>query len=347
MNIKKIGMTALAASLVSVSANAVDMTVSGGASINANQYSGTNLDYGSSFTMGNALTFSASGETESGLNVSVSFELDEGSNSGNRVSNKTTSSGSTAVSNSYGQASSDVFDNHSVSVGNDTLGTLIFSGHGGNSATTKINTTAAGDIWDAFDGALMSTVATGVGISEAGAGDDSFFYTAPSLMDGLEIFASYNPAGTTSTDESAIGYGATYTGVDGLTVSYAQADVKTNSSATSGENTAISAKYAYGPVTVAYTINEHDEGTNTNDQDTTSYAVSYTLTEEISVSYGVEELERGGAAAADAEYSKISASYTSGGVTLSAAYSEGDNIDYSNNANADQEYIFLGASFAF
>ena len=339
MNIKKIGMTALAASLVSVSANAVDMTVSGGASINANQYSGTDLDYGSSFTMGNALTFSASGETESGLNVSVSFELDEGANSGN-----TTATGDDSTT---APASTDVFDNHSVSVGNDTLGTLIFSGHGGNSATTKINTTAAGDIWDSFDGTLMSTVATGVTISEAGAGDDSFFYTAPSLMDGLDIFASYNPSSTTSTDESAIGYGVTYTGVDGLTVSYAQADVKTNSSDTSGENTAISAKYAYGPVTVAYTINEHDEGLNTNDQDTTSYAVSYTLTEEISVSYGVEELERGGSAAADAEYSKISASYTSGGVTLSAAYSEAENIDYTNNANADQEYIFLGASFAF
>ena len=347
MNIKKIGMTALAASLVSVSANAVDMTVSGGASINANQYSGTDLDYGSSFTMGNALTFSASGETESGLNVSVSFELDEGANSGNKTA--VTDAAGDSVADRNAPNSSDVFDNHSVSVGNDTLGTLTFSGHGGSSATTKINTTAAGDIWDSFDGTLMSTVATGVTISEAGAGDDSFFYTAPSLMDGLEIFASYNPSNTTETDESAMGYGVTYTGVDGLTVSYAQADVKTNSSATSGENTAISAKYAYGPVTVAYTINEHDEGTNTNDQDTTSYAVSYTLTEEISVSYGVEELERGGGSASvvDAEYSKISASYTSGGVTLSAAYSEADNIDYSNNANADQEYIFLGASFAF
>ena len=344
MNIKKIGMTALAASLVSVSANAVDMTVSGGASINANQYSGTDLDYGSSFTMGNALTFSASGETESGLNVSVSFQLDEGANSGNRAVTKTADGTSETTT---APASTDVFDDHSVSVGNDTLGTLIFSGHGGKSATTKINTTAAGDIWDSFDGALMSTVATGVGISEAGAGDDSFFYTAPSLMDGLEIFASYNPSNTTETDESAMGYGVTYTGVDGLTVSYAQADVKTNSSDTSGENTALSAQYAYGPVTVAYTVNEHDEGLNTNDQDTTSYAVSYTLTEEISVSYGVEELERGGSADADAEYSKISASYTSGGVTLSAAYSEADNIDYSNNANADQEYIFLGASFAF
>jgi hypothetical protein len=57
MNIKKIGMTALAASLVSVSANAAELSVSGGASINANHYSaGADLNYGGSFTMGNAVS---------------------------------------------------------------------------------------------------------------------------------------------------------------------------------------------------------------------------------------------------------------------------------------------------
>ena len=39
MNIKKIGMTALAASLVSVSASAGELSVSGSASINAEGYS--------------------------------------------------------------------------------------------------------------------------------------------------------------------------------------------------------------------------------------------------------------------------------------------------------------------
>jgi hypothetical protein len=40
----------------------------------------------------------------------------------------------------------------------------------------------------------------------------------------------------------------------------------------------------------------------------------------LSVSYGVEEIESGTAADQDAEYSKISASYTTGGVTLSASF---------------------------
>jgi outer membrane protein OmpU len=346
MNIKKIGMTALAASLVSVSANAAELSVSGGASIGMNQYSaGSNLNYGHSFSMGNALVFSGSGELENGLNVSVSFELDEGSNSGNKTS--VTNDAGTAVSDRNAPNSSDVFDNHSVTVSSDTLGTLIFSGHGGNSATTKINTTAAGDIWDGFDGSLATLAASGKAISEASAGDDSFFYTAPEMVSGLALNLSYNPKNRTEAGESAYGYGLTYTGVEGLSVSYASADIKTGVSTTSGDNTAIAASYAYGPVTVGYTNNEFDVGTAGSDQDLSSYAVSYTISEELSVSYGVEEIESGTAGDQDAEYSKISASYTTGGVTLSASYSEAENIAHGTAVNQDQEYYFLGASFAF
>ena len=330
MNIKKIGMTALAASLVSVSANAAELSVSGGASITANHYSaGADLNYGGSFTMGNAIVFSGSGELDNGMTVSVSYELDEGA----------TNDGTKAV-----------FDNHSVTVASDTLGTLIFSGHGGNSAVTKINTTAAGDIFDLFDKQLETdNAATGVAIAEAGAGDDSFFYTLPTLMDGLAINLSYNPANATDGGEGAYGYGATYTGIDGLTVSMATSDEETGTASTSGDTQAISVSYAYGPVTVGYTSNEHNEGkaASANDQDLMSYSVSYTVSENLSVGYGYEEIESGTAADQDAEYTKVSASYTSGGVTLSAGFAEAENIDYSTAAKADQDYYYLGASFAF
>ena len=336
MNIKKIGLTALAASLVSVSANAAELSVSGGASITANHYSaGADLNYGGSFTMGNAIVFSGSGELDNGMTVSVSYELDEGANSGNADTNNT-----------------DVFDNHSVTVASDTLGTLIFSGHGGNSAVTKINTTAAGDIFDLFDGKLDGTdgvAADGKAILEASAGDDSFFYTLPTLMDGLAINLSYNPANATDGGEGAYGYGATYTGIDGLTVSMATSDEETGTASTSGDTQAISVSYAYGPVTVGYTSNEHNEGaaSSANDQDLMSYSVSYTVSENLSVGYGYEEIESGTAADQDAEYTKISASYTSGGVTLSAGFAEAENIDHSTAAKADQDYYYLGASFAF
>jgi len=309
------------------------LTVNGGASINAGHYSGgSKLDYGRSFTMGNQLTFTGSGELDNGMNVSVSFILDQNDDS------------TTAAAAHTGAP----FDSHSVTVSSDTLGTLVFAGEGGSSATTKINTTVAGDIWDAFNGKLNTNAASGRGISEAGAGDNSFLYTAPSLMDGLDVFLSYDPQSASEASvQSEIGYGVTYTGVEGLSLSYANADIETHSTADSGENTAIKATYAYGPVTVGYSVNEYDVGTADDDQDLTSYSLSYTISENLSVSYGYEEIEDGETGDQDSEFTKISASYTSGGVTLSASVSEAENIDGSTNTFADQDYYFLGASFAF
>ena len=75
MNIKKIGLTALAGSLVATSAFAGEMSVAGGASITVEHKNGTAADSGKSYTMGNQLTFSGSGELDNGLNVSLSFAV--------------------------------------------------------------------------------------------------------------------------------------------------------------------------------------------------------------------------------------------------------------------------------
>ena len=75
-NFKKIGLTALAASLVSVSANAGELTMSGAASMNVGGYSGTNHDGGATFSMGNQFTVSGGGELDNGMTVSISYQLD-------------------------------------------------------------------------------------------------------------------------------------------------------------------------------------------------------------------------------------------------------------------------------
>jgi outer membrane protein OmpU len=335
MNIKKIGMTALAASLVSVSANAAELTASGGASINGTLYSGKDVNYGKSFSMGNNVTFTGSGETENGLTVSLSFELDQskGANSG-------------------------PFDSHSVTVASDALGTLKFSGHGGSSAASAIDTTAAGDIWDAFDNTnwgpdlVLDTanLAKDGSVKDSAPGNNSMYYTAPELMDGLAINLSYTPHATssgTTGGKSSMGYGFGYTGIDGLSVSYGLTDIENETAGDKGEQTVIDLEYAYGPVTVGYSVSEYDVGTAANDQDTTSYAISYTVSENLSVSYGYEEIEGGSSGDIDAEYTKLSASYTTGGVTLSAAAAQAENIDHTANAEADLDMYTVGASFAF
>ena len=70
------------------------------------------------------------------------------------------------------------------------------------------------------------------------------------------------------------------------------------------------------------------------------------MSDELSLAYGVEEISNSGSAV-DPEYSAIVATYTSGGVTLTAKMEEAENIDGTTNASADQEYWFLGAAFAF
>ena len=322
MNIKKIGLTALAASLVSVSAHAGAVSVSGGASMNTEGYSGENLNAGTTFSMGNQLTFTGSGELDNGMTVSISYVIDQGDDEM--------------------PAESSPFDSHSVKVSSEALGTLTLAGEGGSSAATSIDGTAAGDIWDTFDGARGS--ATAVAVSDSGTGDNGLFYSMPSVMDGLDVFASYQPQG--SGRESATGFGATYSGFDGLSLSYATTDEAGTTIALSGDQTVYKVSYAYGPITATISESEFDVGTGTADQTTGSFALSYTVSDEISVTYGEETIEKGGSTT-DAEYSAISASYTSGGMTISMALKEAENVAHGTGTNEDFEYWSLGASFAF
>ena len=236
-NFKKIGMTALAASLVSTSVFAGEMAVTGSASINSEGHSGVAMNAGTTFSMGNQITVSGSGELDNGMTVSLSFVLDQGDDGDTVAASATNSIGGTAP-----------FDAHSVTVSSDAMGTLKFSGEGGSSASTSIDTTAAGDIWDNFDGKSGGGTA-GVAVTNSDPGDNSFFYTLPSMVDGFDVNLSYKPQGATAV--SATGYGVGYTGVEGLSVHYAVTDIETALSNT-GDQTVMKATYAYGPVTVGY-----------------------------------------------------------------------------------------------
>ena len=335
-NIKKIGLTALAASLVSTSAFAAEMTVTGSASMAAEGYSSEAMNAGTSFSMGNQLTFSGSGELDNGLSVSLSFILDQGDDA--------TTVAPASGTKKFGDAP---FDSHSVSISSDALGTLVFHGEGGSSAASALDTTAAGDIWDTFDGKKGAAAAeAGVGVTDTAAGDNSLFYTLPSLVDGLSVSASYEPQGSGA--ESAVGFAGTYSGVEGLSVSYGTTEHNTGTASTSGDQDVLKASYAYGPITLAYSNSHYDVGaaTASTNQETTSMAVSYTVSDAISVTYGTEEIDKG-SVATDAEYDKISASYTAGGMTISATMADGENVAHGTNANEDIEYWSLGLSFAF
>ena len=107
-----------------------------------------------------------------------------------------------------------------------------------------------------------------------------------------------------------------------------------------------SVAYAYGPVTVTVSNNEYDDGTASSDQETSSYAISYTVTDDLSLTYGQDTIEKE-SDADDAEYSVIKAAYTSGGMTITATMKDAENIAHTTGTDEDIEYWSLGASFAF
>ena len=310
---KKVGLTALAGSLVVSSAMAGEMSVSGGASIGLKNTSKTSS--GKSWTMGNQLTFSGSGELDNGLNVSLSMVIDQADDTA---------------------ASTGPFDSHSVTVSSDSLGTLVFSGEGGSSAQSSIDTTAAGDLWNNGSGFTAPMAAE--------AGDNSLFYTLPSMVDDVTVNASYSPGGAGGA--SATSFGVGYTGVEGLSLHYAVGDTETVG--TVSEHTTMKASYAYSSFTVSYsdTSTDVESTSTTKDEDITSWQIAYTVTDDLSVSYGTEVIDTEGQSV-DEEAAGFNVSYTSGGVTLSATQYNFEGSGNTAGTAGEKDRWALSATFAF
>ena len=321
-NFKKIGLTALAGSLVATSVYAGEISVAGSASLRMSNHAGT--DGGKTMAMGNQLTFTGSGEMDNGMNVALSFILDQGDNTVDAEA-ATTAAGTGGP-----------FDSHSITISSDAMGSVVFAGEGASSAQNTIDTTAAGDIWDnTFTGYTAAT--------NASAGTKTLTWTLPSMVDGLGVVTSYN--GSSAGEEGTIGYALTYTGVEGLSVSYGVGEVGDTTAGTGGrEITTYKASYAFGPVTAAMSMNDYDLTGSTANEEQSSYKISYTVSDELSVSYGSETHETTGQAT-DEEFDQISVSYTSGGLTATVSQTNADNV--TGATLTEQSKWNVGLSFAF
>jgi outer membrane protein OmpU len=330
-NFKKIGLTALAGSLVAATAYAGEVTVAGSASMKVEHVDGGAANAGKSFSMGNQLTFTGGGELDNGLNVSISFVLDQGDDTTTSVASGTKTFGGGVP-----------FDSHSVSISSDSLGTLKFAGEGGANVQTAIDTTAAGDLWDSSFG-----ITTGQDPKTSKSTNNMMSYTLPSIVDGVALSASYTPKGSGAASSSA--YAIAYTGVEGLTLNYATGSDDSTAGSES-DTTTMKASYAYGPITVSYSENEFDgAGTGANtDQEVTAYQVAYTVSDAISISYGAEDIKTpDNASDEDMDISGIVASYTAGGMTISGTMVSADNTGHSTADTEDKDQWSLSASFAF
>jgi outer membrane protein OmpU len=312
-NLKKVGLTALAGALVSFSANAVEMSVSGGASIGFTGEEKVNT--GNGWSMSDGLTFTGSGEMDNGWNVTVKQIIDS----------------SDGVSNT-------IMDTRTMAIDMGDSGTLTFSGTGGSSvlaAVDDVTPTAYEESWDVVTSA--SAIPGGVGA------DNMFHYSNSSLMDGVKISAAYVPSNLGTVVESSMDYGLEYTGIEGLTIGAAAGE--NNAAAASLDITNMYVKYAMDAFTVGYQTSESDSETASADKDFTAMGISYAVSEETSVSLNTSTIDYEDSTLSDQDATGISVSHVMGSMTIKAAHNTVDNI--AGSASADRSAYDLSLAFAF
>jgi outer membrane protein OmpU len=332
-DIKKIGLTALAGSLVAFSANAAEMSVNGATLLTYTSEDETEVT-GNPFGMKTNLAFTASGEVN-GYNVS------------------------------YYQASVDQFAGMSsarLSIDMGDMGTLAFDqGSGSGLATIDDKTpTAAEEIWDGLD---TATGANAQGL--VGAAGNSGVFNYVNTFEGVTFNGAVRKgSGTSNSDgsSSAAGQGAwdfaltadgSSMGVDGLAVGlgYGEAENGSEASSTYGdaEHMTAFANYSVGPVTFGYQMSYIDANVNgTDDEETNAWGLAFNVNENLSISYGERDVVfKGAGTSADVteKGDGIAIAYTMGSMKIAGNRNTVDDND--GTAGSDDSMTEIAVSFAF
>ena len=317
-NLKKIGLSALAGSLVSFSAGAAEMSVSGGAAIYFDDTNRGKATRGNGFYMGDSLNFSASGETDNGISVTVKYEIDGGT-----------------------------LDDHSIALGGD-WGTLTFDGHGASSAmgaVDDVTPNAYEEAWDIID--VDGTSASGSPlVIGGGGGDNAFIYTSPTVSGAQFKMYYQNDGGAAAVSDSYMDFALSFApeAVEGLTLGYATRD-KDMGVALDEDASTMYVKYAYGPITVGAQSSESSHTTATLGKESIAYGITYAVNDDLTIGYTEHTLETESATDADQESSAIGASFTSGSMTIGGSMNTADNM--AGAVATDREGYEFSVTFAF
>ena len=331
MNIKKIGLTALASSLVATSVYAGELTMSGSAKISWSGFDGNGRtaaqrDTASGIGMDQELSASGSAELDNGMTLSLSHAL--------------TSAGSASSTSS-------------ITLDMGDMGSLSFSDQDGGAGLAGLDDMTPSAYEEVWDG--VSTSSNSFSFAEMATGR-GFGYS--NTIGGAKISAGWsdNLTGADNTDGAVLGAASSTSstsvavvypvGDSGLTV-YGGVGSEGQTDGKELDHTTIGAKYAFGPITVGYQLNDEDDSDSTStttDKETQILGISFAVNENLSVSYGTMDTDRAGTAL-DQETDGVSIGYSMGGMTISAYQNEVENLAHSANSTLEKTEILL--TFAF
>jgi len=314
-NFKKIGLTALAGSLIATTAMAGSLSVSGGAKLSHTTKGGTSDPAtGNNWGMQKLISFTGGGELDNGHSIALSHYMTaEGAQS------------SSILSYDMGDAGKISFT--------DAAGGLGIAG------IDDLMPTAVEEVWDGLGGTKTGYV------SQASSG---FEYTNTS-MDGVKVEIGYGTSQASNDDGGVGGTGSLrssesiaiqYTGIEGANIFFGTGTVGESATADTDVDT-MGATYSMGAATVGLQVSTVDTAAAAEEENT-AYSISFAVNDDLSISYGESTTEVSGSV--DQEISGFSVGYSMGGLTLQAHSNEGDNIG--NTAN-NHKHTELTVSFAF
>ena len=313
MNIKKIGLTALAGSLAMVSAQAVELAVTGKTEVT--YISKADGSTGNPFGNGNMISFAGSGDVN-GMTASYVANMQDGGQGNTTTSEVFASSGLTLDMGDFGKVG---IDNGVGSFGAGTIDDMM--------------PYAYEEVWTYAGSETSSGKAIG------GANQNVIGYSIDYMgaAFSLEIDPGQKAAagatgdgGSTGIDTSQGGYNWALTGspVDGLTMGLGVGEetIYDITSAAKPTYGTIFAKYAVGGVTMGYQMSEERGGTTgTVATDSEFYGISYSVNENIAVSYNEVNSDFYSTGAVEESTSGIGASYTMGSAAVRLLSAKIDN----------------------
>ena len=328
-NIKKIGLTALAGSLVAVSAaNAGSLSVSGGAKLGYAASDG-NEDLetdGNRFGMQKSISFSGAGELDNGHSISLTHNMAAGSTLSTSV-----------LKYDMGDMGSLTYSEDSGDVGIGKIDDIM------PTAEEEVTNGIDADTADGANEALVGKV-------DGGQNGFNYVYT----MDMATIQLGYAPKTMSGNNDDGNNQGAgglksstsiavTATPMDGLTVFGGTGDKGTGTQ--EDDHDTYGVIYAFGPITVGYQHSEIDfAATTSNDLETDAFGISFQVNDDLSISYGEQETEAE-TSSTDQEVDGMSIAYSMGSISIAAHANEAKNI--ANQTANESTHTEISINFAF
>jgi outer membrane protein OmpU len=307
-NVKKLGLTALAGSLVATSAYAGALDVTGTAKVTYASLDESEVT-GNPYSMSQGMGFSGSGDLDVGT-LSYTYSA-------------------TNMAFSSSNLKLDMGDNGTISFANGASLT-------GMQAYYDKMPTAGEQVWDDLDGqangvATMSTANT-LGYSNTFA--------------GVGVSVAYNKSAGAATNGSSKSFALTTSDLlDGAEMGWAHADVAGSTNNNGTDSDTVYAKYTAGSVTVGGQLTKIDKSAANSDLDRQHVAVSIAVNENLSVSLGRSNVEFENSTKDDQESVGLAFSYTMGSMTIAGFSNTEDNSG--GTQGTDDSVTELSVAFAF